>query len=85
MKWAVSGGKIEYEKAPTSIGNCVYIGPLSVIAKGVKKGDHCIIGAFSYVDRDIPDFSIVRGQPANIVGRVWLNENGEVEYEHFDS
>ena len=85
VKWAVSGGKIEYEKAPTHIGNCVYIGPLSVIAKGVKIGDHCIIGAYSYVDKDIPDFSIVRGQPAKIVGRVRLNENGEVEYEYFNS
>ncbi len=85
VKWAVSGGKIEYEKAPTHIGNCVYIGPLSVIAKGVKIGDHCIIGAFSYVDKDIPDFSIVRGQPAKIVGKVILDENGGVEYEYFNT
>ena len=85
VKWAISGGKIKYEKAPAHIGDCVYIGPLSVIAKGVKIGNHCIIGAFSYVDKDIPDFSIVRGQPAKIVGRVKLNENGEVEYEYFNS
>ena len=85
VKWAVSGGRIEYEKAPTHIGNCVYIGPLSVISKGVKIGDHCIIGAYSYVDRDIPDFSIVRGQPAKIVGKVRLGENGELEYDYFSS
>jgi acetyltransferase-like isoleucine patch superfamily enzyme len=85
VKWAVSGGKIEYEKAATHIGNCVYIGPLSIISKGVKIGNHCIIGAFSYVDKDIPDFSIVRGQPAKNVGKVVLKENGEVEYDYFDA
>jgi acetyltransferase-like isoleucine patch superfamily enzyme len=85
VKWAVSGGKIEYEKASTHIGSCVYIGPLSVIAKGVKIGNHCIIGAFSYVDRDIPDFSIVRGQPSKVVGKVTLKENGEVDFEYFNS
>jgi acetyltransferase-like isoleucine patch superfamily enzyme len=84
VKWAVSGGKAESEKAPTTIGNCVYIGPLGVITKGVKIGDHCIIGAFSYVNREIPDFSIAIGQPAKIVGRVRLKENGDVGYEYFD-
>ncbi len=83
VKWTVSGGKIKHEKAPTKIGSCTYIGPLAVITKGVRVGDHCIIGAFSYVDKEIPDFSIVRGQPAKIVGRVELREDGEVNYEYF--
>ncbi len=84
VKWAISGGKIGYEKAPTCIGNCVYIGPLSVISKGIKIGDHCIIGAFSYVDKDIPDFSIARGQPAKIVGKIKFCKDGEIEYDYSD-
>jgi len=85
VKWAISGGKFGYEKAPTCIGNCVYIGPLSIITKGVKIGNHCIIGAFSYVDKDIDDFSIVRGQPAKIVGRIKFVEGGKIEYDYFNT
>ncbi len=84
VKWAISGGKAGYEKSPTCIGSCVYIGPLSIITKGVKVGDHCVIGAFSYIDTEIPDHSIARGQPAKVVGRVKLREDGEVDYEYFD-
>jgi acetyltransferase-like isoleucine patch superfamily enzyme len=84
VKWSVSGGKIKQEKASTRIGNCTYIGPLSVITKGVKVGDHCVIGAFSYVDKKIPAFSIARGQPAKVIGRVVLRKNGEVDYLYFD-
>jgi acetyltransferase-like isoleucine patch superfamily enzyme len=85
VRWAVSGGKVNYEKSPTRIGNCVYVGPLSVITKGIEIGDHCIISAFSYVDKKIPDFSIVRGQPGKIVGRVELKEDGGVSYNYFGS
>lgn len=84
VKWALSGGKAEYEREHTRIGNRCYIGPLTVITKGVTIGDHCIIGAFSYVDTEIPDCSIARGQPAKIVGRVKLKEDGEVDYEYLD-
>ena len=83
VKWAVSGGRVKYEKSPTSIGNCVYIGPVTVITKGVEIGDHCIISAFSYVDKEIPDFSIVRGQPAKIVGKVELKGRGELNTRYF--
>jgi acetyltransferase-like isoleucine patch superfamily enzyme len=84
VKWSVSGGKLRYEKASTRIGNCTYIGPLSVVTKGVRIGDHCVIGAFSYVDKKIPSFSIARGQPAKIIGRVLLRRNGQVDYQYFD-
>jgi acetyltransferase-like isoleucine patch superfamily enzyme len=84
VKWSVSGGKAEYEKAPTEIGHCVYIGPSSVITKGVKIHDHCIIGAFSYVDKEILEYSIARGQPARIVGRVELKRDDKVDFEYLD-
>ncbi|MFX0196182.1 MAG: acyltransferase [Candidatus Hodarchaeota archaeon] len=84
VKWAISGGKAGYEKSPTCIGSCVYVGPLSIITKGVKVGDYCVISAFSYVDTEIPDYSIARGQVAKVVGRVNLKEDGEVDYEYLD-
>jgi len=85
VKWSVSGGKAKYEKASTMVGSCVYVGPLSVITKGVKIGDHCIIGALSYVNKTLPNFSIAIGQPAKIVGQVHIKKNGEVHYEYYDT
>src|SRR5688572_8652435 len=54
VRWALSGGEAPYETAPTSIGNNCYIGPHTVITKGVRIGDGCLIGAHSLVLGDIP-------------------------------
>jgi acetyltransferase-like isoleucine patch superfamily enzyme len=51
-----------------SIDDYTYIGPHSVIMPGTKIGKGCIVGAYSYVKGEFPDFSILRGQPAKIVG-----------------
>lgn len=76
VKWALSGGAENYEYAPVSIGNCVYVGAQSVIVKGVTIGEHTVIGACSFVNRDIPPNSIAVGTPCKPVGRVELAENG---------
>jgi acetyltransferase-like isoleucine patch superfamily enzyme len=70
VKWAVSGGKAEYEHASVRIGNCCYIGSHTVIAKGVTVGDHCVIGASAFVNRAIPPFSVAVGIPCRLIGRV---------------
>ncbi|MGE5406003.1 MAG: acyltransferase [Candidatus Saccharibacteria bacterium] len=70
VKWAVSGGKVGPEKAPTQIGSRCYIGPNTIIAKGVSIGDGCVIGANSLVMKDIPDNSVAYGSPCRIVGKV---------------
>lgn len=70
VKWALSGGTAACERSPVAIGNCCYIGPNSIIARGVTIGDHVVVGAGSFVDRDVPPFSIVVGTPARVVGRV---------------
>ncbi|MFH1670323.1 MAG: acyltransferase [Patescibacteria group bacterium] len=64
VRWALSGAKEEQERAPVSIGDCCFIGPLTVIAKGVTISDHCVIGACSYVDKDIPSYTVAFGRPA---------------------
>lgn len=68
VRWAVSAGKEPAERAPTSIGDNCYIGPNTVIAKGVRIGDGCIIGAQSLVLHDIPSGSKAFGTPCRIVG-----------------
>lgn len=72
VKWAISGGKVEYERASVKIGNCCYIGPYTVIAKGVAIGDYCVIGAGSFVHRDIPPYTVTVGYPVTLWGEFKL-------------
>ncbi len=78
VKWALSGGKAGYERAPVKIGSCCYIGSQTVVSKGITIGDHCVIGACSFVNRDVPSFSIAFGVPCRHVGRVEIDPTGEV-------
>jgi acetyltransferase-like isoleucine patch superfamily enzyme len=59
-----SGGIAPVERAPVKIGSRVYIGPQSVIEKGVTIGDGAIIGAMSLVKRDVPSGARAWGIPA---------------------
>lgn len=68
VQWAISGGKAEYEYAPTKIGSRCYIGPNTIISKGVTIGDGCIIGANSLVLKDIPARSKAYGSPCVVTG-----------------
>ena len=79
----VSGGMVLPEKGDVSIGNCTVIGTMSVVSCGVTIGDHCVIGAHSYVNTDIPDYSIAGGVPAKIIGKVELTDDGNVLFNYF--
>ena len=73
VKWAVSGSKMPYEKAPVIIHDCCHIGANSVIAKGVEIGPHSIVGAESFVRKTVPPYTIVSGVPARVVGEVCVD------------
>ncbi len=77
--WALSGGKMDYTRAKTKIGSCCYIGPNTVVSKGVSIGDHCLVGANSLVSIDLDARSIAGGSPCKILGRVKIDEKGQVE------
>jgi sugar O-acyltransferase (sialic acid O-acetyltransferase NeuD family) len=47
-----------------SIGECTLVGSGANILPEVKVGKNCIIGAGSVVTKDLPDNSIVKGNPA---------------------
>lgn len=49
------------------IGNDVWIGSNAVIRRGVKIGNGAIIGANSFVNKDVNDFEIVGGVPAKLI------------------
>ena len=62
-------GEAEIEK-PITIGDDVWIGPYSIIMKGVTIGNNSVIGAGSVVRRDVPPNSLVYGNPARVAGKV---------------
>tara|TARA_R110000772_G_scaffold124985_5_gene231620 strand:+ start:919 stop:1518 length:600 start_codon:yes stop_codon:yes gene_type:complete len=64
VEWAISGGKQQPEHASVRIGNCCYIGPNTIINKGIAIGDGCVIGANSLVNCDIPSGMKAWGTPA---------------------
>ena len=51
----------------SKIGNDVWIGANTVIKQGVKIGDGSVIGANSFVNTDVPPFSVAVGSPAKII------------------
>jgi acetyltransferase-like isoleucine patch superfamily enzyme len=69
INWAISGGTGSYEYAPTQIGDNCYIGPNTIVGKGVRIGDRCVIGANSLVLSDIPSDSKAVGSPCKVIGR----------------
>lgn len=68
VAWATSGGKAEMERAATRIGDRCYIGPNTVVAKGVTIGDGCVVGAGSVVLADLPAGIRAAGAPCRIIG-----------------
>lgn len=67
VQWAVSGGTAPYEYAPTVIEDNCYIGPNTVIAKGVQLGEGTIVGCNSFVNRSFPPKSKIAGNPAKMI------------------
>ena len=53
---------------PVSIGDDVWIGASAVINAGIKIGNGVVVAAGAVVTRDVPDYAIVGGVPASIVG-----------------
>jgi len=79
VKWAVSGGREGYEHAPVEVGDCCYLGPRTVVSKGVTIGEHSVIGACSLVNRSIPAYTVAFGVPCRPVGTVRVSDEGDVE------
>lgn len=73
------------------IGKYSYIGPHSVIMPGSKIGKGSIVSAYSYVNGEFPDYSILRGQPARVVGNTkevdeqFLKDFPELQKFHFEN
>ena len=56
-------------KGVPTIGDCVYIGINSTIVGKIHIGNDVLIAPNSYVNCDVPDHSIVLGNPCRIIHR----------------
>ena len=84
VKWAVTGGRAAYERAPVTIHDCCYVGPQAVIARGVSVGPHAIVGALSFVNADVPAYAVVVGAPARVIGTIELGDDGAVSIRYVE-
>ena len=50
--------------SPVEIGDWVFIGPRAIILPGVKIGKGAVVAAGAVVTKDVPDFAVVGGVPA---------------------
>lgn len=60
--------RVGYIKGSVLIGAYTFIGAKSIIMPGTIIGKGCVIGAGSIVKGNFPDYSIIVGNPAKIVG-----------------
>lgn len=67
VQWAITGGVSPYEYASVTIGDNCYIGPNTIIAKGVSIGSGTIVGANSFVNKSLPPNSKAAGSPVRIL------------------
>jgi len=67
VRWAVSGGEESYSYGETNIGNNCYIGPNTILIKGITLGDGCIVGANSFVNKSFALNSKIAGNPAKLI------------------
>lgn len=81
--------KVGYLTGSVEIGEYSFIGAGSYILPKVKIGKGCIVAAASVVICDVPDFSVVSGNPAKVIGST-LNldrkyfKNASVQSSYFD-
>ena len=78
-KYSKVSNHIGYELGSIEIGEFTFVGPFSVIMPSTKIGKGCVVAAHSYVKGDFPDYSVIAGNPAKVVGDVREKDNALLE------
>jgi acetyltransferase-like isoleucine patch superfamily enzyme len=60
----------DWECTPTLVRRGAALGSNSTIVCGVTIGEEALVGAGAVVTKDVPDFAIVAGVPARVIGDV---------------
>jgi len=63
----------DWEVVPTFVKKGASIGSSTTILAGVTIGENAIVGAGAVVTKDVPDFSIVAGNPAKVLRKIKNN------------
>lgn len=61
-----------------TIGNSVIIYPYSVIVGNIKIGNYSLIKPGSVVERDVPEFSVVGGNPASVLKTITIDDYNDI-------
>lgn len=61
---------IDNTRGPVTLRRNCRIGSHSVIMPGITIGENAIVGAFSFVNKDIPDDCVAVGVPAKVIKNV---------------
>lgn len=61
---------IESQVRPVKIGYGTFVGVNAIILPGVELGRMCLVGAGAVVTKSAPDFSVLAGNPAIVIGDV---------------
>jgi len=61
-------GDRDWQVIPTRIGRGASIGSHATLLPGIVVGEHALVGAGSVVTRDVPEYAVVVGVPARVVG-----------------
>lgn len=73
-----------FKSLTTIIGHNVWIGSQSVIKQGVRIGNGAVVGANSFVNKDVPPYAIVVGSPAKVLRYRFEKETiDRIEGSHF--
>lgn len=74
-----------YTRGSTVIGSYSFIGPHATLMPGTTIGKGSIVAAYSYVEGAFPNFAIIAGNPATVVGdtrkmdQSYLEENPDLQ------
>lgn len=60
---------------PIIIGKGAWVAARSFIGPGVNIGDNAVVGATSSVYKDVPENTVVGGNPAKFINKRYSNEN----------
>ncbi|WP_046865772.1 acyltransferase [Microvirga massiliensis] len=66
----------DWQVVPTLVKRCAAIGSNATILAGVTIGEGALVGAGAVVSRDVPDFAIVTGVPARVIGDTRARSTG---------